>query len=61
MGTVASLGSDDKMGVTISLARHQFDPAIIRHAVWLYVRFTLLATSNMCSPPADQGLFSALR
>jgi transposase-like protein len=22
-------------------ARHQFPPAIIRHAVWLYVRFTL--------------------
>jgi hypothetical protein len=27
--------------VTISFARHQFPPAIIRHAVWLYVRFTL--------------------
>jgi putative transposase len=26
---------------TISFARHQFPPAIIRHAVWLYVRFTL--------------------
>jgi hypothetical protein len=26
---------------TISFARHQFSPAIIRHAVWLYVRFTL--------------------
>ena len=25
----------------ISLVRHQFPPAIIRHAVWLYVRFTL--------------------
>ena len=25
----------------ISFARHQFPPAIIRHAVWLYVRFTL--------------------
>jgi transposase-like protein len=25
----------------ISFARHQFLPAIIRHAVWLYVRFTL--------------------
>ena len=29
------------MGMTISFARHQFPPAIIRHAVWLYVRFTL--------------------
>jgi transposase-like protein len=26
---------------TISFARHQFPPAIIRHAVWLYFRFTL--------------------
>jgi transposase-like protein len=26
---------------TISFARHQFSPAIIRHAVWLYLRFTL--------------------
>jgi transposase-like protein len=27
--------------MTISFARHQFRPAVIRHAVWLYVRFTL--------------------
>jgi transposase-like protein len=27
--------------MTISFARHQFPPAIIRHAVWLYVHFTL--------------------
>jgi transposase-like protein len=26
---------------TISFARHQFPPDIIRHAVWLYFRFTL--------------------
>jgi putative transposase len=26
--------------MTISFARHQFPPAIIRHAVWLYMRFT---------------------
>jgi len=26
---------------TISFARHQFPPAVIRHAVWLYARFTL--------------------
>jgi putative transposase len=26
---------------TISFARHQFPPAIIRHAVWGYLRFTL--------------------
>ena len=28
-------------GMTISFALHQFPPAIILHAVWLYVRFTL--------------------
>ena len=27
--------------MTISFVRHQFPPAIIRHAIWLYVRFTL--------------------
>jgi putative transposase len=27
--------------MTISFVRHQFPAAIIRHAVWLYVRFTL--------------------
>jgi hypothetical protein len=27
--------------MTISFARHQFPRAIIRHAVWLYGRFTL--------------------
>ena len=27
--------------MTISFARHRFPPAIIRHAVWLYVRFTV--------------------
>ena len=27
--------------MTISFARHQFPPVLIRHAVWLYVRFTL--------------------
>jgi transposase-like protein len=26
---------------TISFVRHQFPPAIIRYAVWLYIRFTL--------------------
>ena len=26
---------------TISFARHRFPPDIIRHAVWLYARFTL--------------------
>jgi hypothetical protein len=27
--------------ITISFARHQFPPAVIRHAVWLCIRFTL--------------------
>src|SRR5271163_4444709 len=27
--------------MTISFARHQCPPSIIRHAVWLYLRFTL--------------------
>ena len=27
--------------MTISFARHQFPPTMIRHAVWLYLRFTL--------------------
>jgi putative transposase len=27
--------------MTTSFARHQFPPAVIRHAVWLYARFTL--------------------
>ncbi len=27
--------------MTISFARHQFPPAIVQHAVKLYVRFTL--------------------
>src|SRR5271165_6025363 len=38
---VARRGLRGKMAMTISFARHQFPPAIIRHAVWLYVRFTL--------------------
>ena len=34
--------------MTISFARHQFPPAVIRHAVWLYMRFTLtIATSKI--------------
>jgi putative transposase len=26
---------------SVSYARHRFPPAVIRHAVWLYLRFTL--------------------
>jgi hypothetical protein len=27
--------------VAMALSRHHFPPAVIRHAVWLYMRFTL--------------------
>jgi putative transposase len=27
--------------LSISYARHQFPPEVIRHAIWLYLRFTL--------------------
>jgi transposase-like protein len=38
---------------TISFARHQFPPAIIQHAVWLYFRFTLsFRDVEDCSPSA---------
>jgi transposase-like protein len=40
-GTVAHCDSAGKLGMTISFARHQLPPAIIQHAVWLCVRFTL--------------------
>jgi transposase-like protein len=43
-----------RLRMTISFARHQFPPVIIRHAVWLYVRFTLssIATLKICSRSA---------
>ena len=41
--------------MTISFARHQFPPAIIRHAVWLYVRFTL-SYCDVEDPLAERGL-----
>jgi putative transposase len=40
--------------MTISFARHQFPPSIIRHAVWLYVRFTLSYRDvKICSLSVD--------
>src|SRR5271166_2402069 len=36
--------------MTISFARHQFPPAIIRHAVWLYMRFTLSSGPQSSRP-----------
>jgi transposase-like protein len=42
--------------MTISFARHQFPPAIIRHAVWLYVRFTL-SYRDVEDLLAERGLY----
>src|SRR5271155_4297855 len=39
----------------ISFARHQFPPDIIRHAVWLYLRFTL-SFRDVEDLPAERGL-----
>lgn len=36
---IASMGA--KMAKGLSFKRHRFPPAVIRHAVWLYLRFTL--------------------
>jgi putative transposase len=41
--------------MTISFARHQFPPDIIRHAVWLYLRFTL-SFRDVEDLPAERGL-----
>src|SRR5208283_5509939 len=41
--------------MTISFARHQFPPLIIRHAVWLYVRFTL-SSRDVEDLLAERGL-----
>ncbi len=40
---------------TISYARHQFPPEVIRHAVWLYLRFTL-SYRDVEEMPAERGL-----
>jgi len=40
---------------TISFARHQFPPAVIRHTVWLYLRFTL-SYSDVEDLLAERGL-----
>jgi hypothetical protein len=40
-GMVATAFRRARWRMTISFSRHQFPPLIIRHAVWLYVRFTL--------------------
>ena len=41
-GTLTAADGDNRVGMTtISYARHRFPPDVIRHAVWLYLRFTL--------------------
>ena len=42
-GKLAPCEGDQKGGTMqpISYARHRFTPEVIRHAVWLYLRFTL--------------------
>jgi transposase-like protein len=39
----------------VSYARHQFPPGINRHAVWLYLRFTL-SCRDVEELLADRGL-----
>jgi putative transposase len=39
--TAARRGLPGKMAHDDLVCRHQFPPAVIRHAVWLYMRFTL--------------------
>ena len=39
----------------ISYARHHFQPDVIRHAVWLYHRFTL-SYEDVEELPADRGI-----
>jgi transposase-like protein len=39
----------------ISYARHRFPPDVIRHAVWLYLRFTLIY-SDVEELLAERGL-----
>ena len=39
----------------ISYARHRFPPEVIRHAVWLYLRFTL-SYRDVEDLPVERGL-----
>jgi len=34
----------------ISFKRHRFPPEVIRHAVWLYLRFTLSIRDGLIRP-----------
>ncbi len=42
----------------LSYSRHRFPPAIIQHAIWLYLRFTL-SYRNVEDLLAERGLRSA--
>ncbi|GJD63991.1 hypothetical protein MPEAHAMD_4165 [Methylobacterium frigidaeris] len=44
----------------VSHARHQFPPEIIRHAVWLYLRFTL-SYRDVEEPLAERGTETTTR
>ena len=39
----------------ISYARHQFPPEVIRHTIWLYLRFTF-SYRDVEELPAERGL-----
>ena len=41
--------------IPISYARHRFPPDVIRHAVWLYLRFTL-SYRDVEEPLVNRGL-----
>ena len=43
--------------MTILFAPHQFPPEIIRHAIWLYIRFTL-SYRDVEDLPAERRLMS---
>jgi transposase-like protein len=52
---MAASGASRWIRPAFSFARHQFPPAIIRHAVWLYVHFTL-TYCHVDDLPAERGL-----
>lgn len=51
-GRGVTVGSDIRQ---LSYARHQFPPAIIQHAVWLYFRFAL-SYRDVEDPLAERGV-----
>ncbi len=45
----------------ISYARHRFPPEVIRHAVWLYLRFTLSYSYCVMNGGGEEVCGSGLR